>query len=146
MRRQPTVTLLDVRGAAIRWEREGLPGGMRGRSHSVPSAFGLQYGVQSGSREATIPPQGLELAEMREVLRLQQEQLNKLTQSMSALQDSHLRRPVARRGPLICRHCQQPGHYASEREGVRVPARTQPSLPARQHSSRGFHQSQESEN
>lgn len=30
VRRQPAVTLLDVRGEAIRWEREGRPGGARG--------------------------------------------------------------------------------------------------------------------
>lgn len=29
-RRQPTVSLLDARTEAIRWEREGLPGGVRG--------------------------------------------------------------------------------------------------------------------
>lgn len=146
VRRQATATLLEVRGEAIRWEREGLPGGVRGRSHSVPSAFGLQYGVQSGSRGATTPPQGLELAEMREMLRLQQEQLHQLTQSISALQNSHLRRPPSRRGPVICRRCQQPGHYASECDGVRVPSRTQSSLPARQPSNRQSHQAQESEN
>nr|XP_043898190.1 uncharacterized protein LOC122779681 [Solea senegalensis] len=46
VRRQPTATLLDVRCEAIRREREGLPGGSRGRSHSLPTAYGLQYGVQ----------------------------------------------------------------------------------------------------
>ncbi|TWW73499.1 hypothetical protein D4764_15G0008930 [Takifugu flavidus] len=46
VRRQPTATLLDVRSEATRWEWEGLPGGSRGRSQSVPLAFGLQYGVQ----------------------------------------------------------------------------------------------------
>ncbi|TWW73497.1 Retrovirus-related Pol polyprotein from transposon 412 [Takifugu flavidus] len=61
VRRQPTATLLDVRSEAIRWEREGLPGGSRGRSQSVPSAFGLQYGVQ-GSRGSTTPLMGSELA------------------------------------------------------------------------------------
>lgn len=146
VRRQPTVTLLEVRGEAIRWEREGLPGGSRGRSYSVPSAFGLQCGVQSGSREATTPFQGRELAEMREMLRRQQEQLSQLTESLSALQNPHLRRPASRRGPLICRRCQQPGHYAGECDGVRVPARTQSSLPAHRLSDRQFHQSQESEN
>ncbi|KAK0150770.1 hypothetical protein N1851_008113 [Merluccius polli] len=104
VRRQATTTLLDVRGEAIRWEREGLPGGGRGRSHSVPSAFGLQYGVQSGSQGATTPPQGQEMVEMREMLRLQQEQLNQLTQSIATLQPSHLRRPPPRRGPVICYH------------------------------------------
>lgn len=43
--RQPTVSLLDVRGEVVQWECEGLPGGARGRSHSVPLVFGIQYGV-----------------------------------------------------------------------------------------------------
>ena len=46
VRRQPTITLLALRTEAIRWEREGLPGGTRGRSSSLPTAYGLQYGVQ----------------------------------------------------------------------------------------------------
>ncbi|KAI3368132.1 hypothetical protein L3Q82_007864 [Scortum barcoo] len=46
--RQPNYILLDVRAEAICWEREGSPGGMRGRSHSIPSVFGVQYGVQCG--------------------------------------------------------------------------------------------------
>ncbi|TWW67306.1 Retrovirus-related Pol polyprotein from transposon opus [Takifugu flavidus] len=60
VRRQPTATLLDVRSEAIRWEREGLPGGSRGQSQSVPSAFGLQYGAQ-GSRGSTTPPYGVRI-------------------------------------------------------------------------------------
>lgn len=135
VRRQPTGTLLDVRGEAIRWESEGLPGGGRGRSQSVPSAFGLQYGVQ-GSRQAASLSQGSDLVELKEMLRLQQEQLNQLTQSVSALQSSRSQRPPPHRGPLVCRRCQQPGHYASECDGVRVPFRAQPSLSARQSSNR----------
>ncbi len=42
VRQQPTATLLEARSEAIRWEREGLPGGARGRSHSVPSVFSAQ--------------------------------------------------------------------------------------------------------
>lgn len=135
VRRQPTATLLDVRGEAIRWECEGLPGGGRGRSYSVPSAFGLQYGVQ-GSREVAFPPRGSELAELREMMRLQQEQLNQLTHSISALQISRSLRPPPPRGPIVCRRCQQPGHYASECDGERVPLRTQSSRSSRQPSNR----------
>ncbi|KAK0139102.1 hypothetical protein N1851_024329 [Merluccius polli] len=75
VRRQPAATLLDVRGEALRWEREGLPGGSRGRSHSVPSAFGLQCGVQGGPKVVATPAPRSELQEMREMLRLQQEQI-----------------------------------------------------------------------
>lgn len=47
VRRQATITLIELRSEAMRWEREGLPGGVRSRSHSLPSTFGLQCGVQS---------------------------------------------------------------------------------------------------
>ncbi|KAI3368710.1 hypothetical protein L3Q82_025704 [Scortum barcoo] len=46
VRRQPMATMLELRSEAIRWEREGLPGGARPRSSSLPSAYGLQYAVQ----------------------------------------------------------------------------------------------------
>ncbi|KAG1927059.1 hypothetical protein F2P79_024503 [Pimephales promelas] len=45
VRRQPNSTLLEVRSEAIRWEREGMPGGARGRSLSVPAAHGFQFEV-----------------------------------------------------------------------------------------------------
>lgn len=44
----PDATLLEVRSEAIRWEQEGMPGGVRGRSHSVPSAAGFQFVVAGG--------------------------------------------------------------------------------------------------
>lgn len=136
VRRQPTANLLEVRGEAIRWEREGLPGGVRGRSHSVPSVFGTQYGVQSGPQRLANEPQGSELKELREMLKLQQEQINKLTQTMSHLQGSHQRSRSLPRRPIICLRCQQPGHIARECDGVRVPQRSQSSLPAPPQSSR----------
>lgn len=37
VRGHPTATLIDVRTEAIRWEQEGMPGGTRGRSCSVPN-------------------------------------------------------------------------------------------------------------
>lgn len=55
VRRQPNHTLLGVRAEAIQWELEGLPGGVRGRSHSVPSVLGVQYGVQ-GNPKGVVPP------------------------------------------------------------------------------------------
>lgn len=130
VRRQPMATLLDVWSEAIRWEREGLPGGSRGRSQSVSSAFGLQYGVQ-GSRRSPSPLPGSELVDIREMLRLQQElklELNQLTQCLSSVHSSQLHQPPSRRGPVLCRRCQQPGHYVSECDGVHVPSRTQSSF------------------
>ena len=132
VRRQPTATLLEARSEAIRWEREGLPGGVRGRSHSVPAVFGAQCAVQGSSQISVGPPQSSELREIREMLKLQQEQLNQLTQRISCLQGPQQPSRTAFRGPIICLRCQQPGHIARECDGVRAPARTQPSLPASQ--------------
>lgn len=133
VRRQPTAALLDARAEAIRWEREGLPGGNRGRSHSVPSVLGLQYGVQGGPQVVT-GSQVSELSEMREMLKLQQEQLNTLTQSISRFQGSQLRSRPPYSGPIICRRCQLSGHLARECDGVRAAPRARPSSPAQQSS------------
>lgn len=132
VRRQPTATLLEVRSEAIRWEREGVPGGTRGRSQSVPSVFGLQYGVQGRPGAMVDPPHVFELSEMRKMLQLQQEQLNHLTQSISRLQNPHQPSRLPDRGAVICRRCQQPGHFARECDGVRVAPRGQQGAQARQ--------------
>lgn len=87
--KQPDCTLLDVRAEAIQWEHEGLPGGVRGRSHSVPSVFGVQYGVQGCHHGAVRSPLVPDVSEMREMLKRQQEQLNQLTESIARLQDSN---------------------------------------------------------
>lgn len=145
VRRQPTATLLEVQAEEIRWEREGLPGGVRGRSNSVPSMLGLQYVVRSGPQVVASPPHVSELSEMREMLKLQQEQLNLLTQSISRLQSSQQRSHSSNRDSVICRRCQQPGHFTRECDGVRAATRTQPSFPA-QPFSRQPHVVQNSEN
>lgn len=135
VRNTPTATLLDVRGEALRWEREGLPAGMRGRSNSVPSAFGIQYAVQGGYQRAASATQGTEINEMKELLRRQQEQLDRLTQSMTRLQESQHARPrnrPPRFGPIICHRCQQPGHISRDCDGERAPPRVQ--LPSQGHS------------
>jgi hypothetical protein len=144
VRRQPTATLLEARSEAIRWEREGLPGGVRGRSHSVPSVFSAQCVVQGSHQAGVGSPQASELCEMREMLKLQQEQLNQLTQIISLLQVSQQQSRAPFRGPSICRRCQQPGHIAREC-GARVPACAQPSLPVSRPSG-PFHSAQVSEN
>lgn len=83
VRRQPAISLLDARAEAIRWEREGMPGGARGRSHSVPSMTSLQCGVQTAS-PVTNPPQVSE--EVKQMLKLQQEQLNRFSEPVVQLQ------------------------------------------------------------
>ncbi len=74
--RQPTATLRDVRGEAIRWEHEGTSGGARGRSHSAPLALGFQYGVKSDAHSG-VDRSSLcsEMSELREMLKLQQQHL-----------------------------------------------------------------------
>lgn len=128
VRRQPAASLLEVRAEAIRWEREGLTGGVRGRSHSVPSVLGLQYGVQSVFPVVDRSQAG-EMLEVKEMLKRQQEQLNRLTETLVQLQTSQQRNLPPYRGPVICRRCQQPGHFARECEGGRALPRSRSSVP-----------------
>lgn len=146
VRRQPTADLFEVRAEAIRWEREGLPAGFRGRSHSVPCVLGFQCGVKSEQPSVIKPPQNSELSEMREMLKLQQEQLNKLTQSISQLQNVHLPRRAPQRGPVICRRCQQPGHFARECDRLPMVPRSHSQFPAPQQTSRQTSFTRPSEN
>lgn len=125
VRRQPTITLLELRLEAIRWEREGLPGGARGRSQSLPTAYGFQYGVQGHPPPAPqVAPQVPGLNEVMELLRRQQEQLSQLTQTVASLQglppsSSAFRSVNRRRG-------RQVSHFAREgdREWVHPRRRT----------------------
>ncbi|KAL2076367.1 hypothetical protein ACEWY4_027368 [Coilia grayii] len=124
IRRQPTATLLDTRKEAIRWEQEGLPGGSRGRSFSLPSAYGLQYAMQGRpSSTHTVSSEGSEFKELKEMLKRQQDQLNQLTHTVASLQGGSSHNRPRRGGPVICLRCQQPGHFARECDGERVPSR-----------------------
>ena len=127
VRRLPTSTLLEVREEAIRWEREGMPGGARGRSYSVPSAHGHQYAVHGAARSSgSNSPQRSEFTELKEMLKRQQEQLNQLTQTVALLHSTEPPSHPPRGGPVICRRCQQPGHFARECRSQWRPPYSQP--------------------
>lgn len=129
VRLKPAATLLDVRSEAMRWELEGLPASMRGRSNSVPSALGFQCAALGGL--STLPsPAHTELNELKQLLKKQQEQLDRLTQSITSFHTVPECSRLPRRGPIICRRCQQPGHIARECDGPRVPFRPQSSMSA----------------
>lgn len=131
VRRQPTATLLEVRAEGMRWEREGFPGGTRERSHSLPSMYGLQYGVRGSPRPALpASPQGSELGELKELLRRQQEQLDQLTRTLASMQTSGPPARPHRHGPVICLRCRQPGHFARDCEGERARANPVAGLPS----------------
>lgn len=126
VRGHPAATLINVRSEAIRWEQEGVPGGGRGRSHSVPPVLGFQHTVQgshsSHSRAGNFSLSS-ELVELKEILSSQQEQLNQLTRSLAALNNAPRPQINRRQQPVICRRCQQPGHFARECNGEYVAPR-----------------------
>ncbi len=131
VRRSPNSTLLEVRSEAIRWEREGTPGGSRGRSHSVPTAHCIQYGVQGQAQPGGNTSGGSsELRELKEMMKMQQQQLNQLTQSLAHIQRTQMGGGVQRFSHIICRRCKQPGHYARECEGEHRATRFQSTTPA----------------
>lgn len=124
IRGKPTATLLELRSEAIRWEREGLPGGARGRSVSLPAIHGLQYGVQGHLNPVQhVASQNPDLAELMELMKQQQEQLNQLTQTVASLQAPPPNSRTSSRPPVICRRCQQPGHFARDCHAERFPSR-----------------------
>ncbi|XP_023815430.1 uncharacterized protein LOC110015877 [Oryzias latipes] len=143
VRRQPTATLLEVRGEAMQWEREGLPGGVRSRSYSVPSVPGFQCGV--GGSSQSVPPVS-ELSEIKEMLRLQQEQILQMSQDLLRLQNPSQASRPPRRGPIICRRCQQPGHFAQDCDGVRVAPSARPVSPTQRSRQRNNNTPSPSEN
>lgn len=121
VRREPLLTLIELRAEAIRWEREGLPGGTRSRSHSLPSTYGIQYGVQGTPHpSAGGRLQQSELDDLKQTLKRQQQQLDQMTQSIAQLCATQQPRRSPRDQPLICRRCHRPGHFARECDGERA--------------------------
>lgn len=132
VRAKPTATLLDVRGEAIRWEREGILPAGRPRSFSVPSICATH--TSRVFNKANVPSQN-ELADIKEMLRKQQEQLNQLSECLQQLQNPPRWSHTQNNGPVICRRCQQPGHFARVCDNERVPSQApRPSYRPVQHS------------
>jgi len=121
VRQHPSYSLLEIRAEATRWEREGRPDEPRGRSYSLSA-------LSAPQRASNVPPSSPasgEMAAIKNMLEKQQEQLNKLTQGLLALQTAPRPLQPNRSGPVICRRCQKPGHYARECDNVRVASPSQ---------------------
>lgn len=117
VRRNPDLTLLDVRAEAIRWEREGGSAGVRSHQASAhcttQSATSLPP-VASTTAEVT----AAQLAALTALVQKQQQQLDQISQTLAAMQQPR----VSQFDPanIICRRCRKPGHYARDCENERV--------------------------
>lgn len=131
VRDKPGCTLLDVRAEAIRWEQEGRPVTDRARSYSVPSICALQTSRVPDTQELS-SPQMTEIAELKEMMVKQQRQLTELSERFMSLQQPFRRNSSSRTGPVVCRRCQQPGHFASSCDNERVVSQVQYHQPRHQ--------------
>ena len=75
VREHPEYDLHDVRDEAIRWEKEGRYGEGLSQDHLVPLAYSIQQKQTGAAPSATA-----EWAELREMIRAQQGQIQELTQ------------------------------------------------------------------
>ncbi len=119
VRSDPTLSLLDVRAEAIRWEREGSP--TNSKHHSISPYCAVQS--SSVQRNVDCSPSSStteQLAALTALVHKQQEQLGQLTEAIKAMQMPLGPRPSHPSG-VVCRRCQQTGHYARECDNVRVP-------------------------
>lgn len=85
VRHQAAMGLLEVQAKAIRWKWEGMSGAGRGSSYSLPSAQGFQYAVQDETGFTGGVTLQRDLVELKELLKGQQEKLDKLTQILAVL-------------------------------------------------------------
>ncbi|XP_076847994.1 uncharacterized protein LOC143493459 [Brachyhypopomus gauderio] len=130
IRVKPLATLIEVRKEAIRWEREGSAEPPRPRSFSLPTCdrvFGVpgtSCAVSSDSRGGPPTRSDLEklqadMAKLMEMVQQQQAQLQSFGYG-TAVREPQRRTRSSREGPIICRRCRQPGHYAGDCDGERV--------------------------
>lgn len=128
VRNDADLSLLDVRAEAIRWEREGSAVKCV-KNYSVPSFCAVQSSTFQPQAEC-LPSTSIasQLAALTALVQKQQEQLCQLTQAITAMQTPQSP-GYSRANSVICRRCQQPGHYARECGNDRVPS--QPSIPVR---------------
>lgn len=123
VRANAQLTLLEVRDEALRWEREGRGIEGRPRSYSVPSlcaAVSSRASPITPTSETRAGPSS-EISEIKEMLKRQQEQLNQLSQQVMQIQNATRPRSRGRNDSVICRRCNQPGHYASHCDNERAP-------------------------
>lgn len=98
-----------------------MPGGARNRSHSLPSTYGIQYGVQGATHSpAGVGAQQSELEDLMLILQRQQQQLDQMTQSIAQLYAAQQPRLPLHDQPLICRRCHRPEHFAHKCDGDRL--------------------------
>ncbi|KAA8579083.1 hypothetical protein FQN60_007203 [Etheostoma spectabile] len=124
VRDDTALSLLDVRAEAIRWELEGKPNGGDQR-HSVPSFCAVQNSrVQGHVAHSPTLPATPQLAELVAMMKKQQDQINQLSQNLLQMQLPPRPHRFNQSSTVICRRCQQPGHYARDCENERVPSRS----------------------
>lgn len=126
VRAKPTANLLDVRSEAIRWEREGREPEGRPRSFSVPSICATH--TVKMSDQITAPPP-IDMTEIKEMLKKQQEQIDKLSAHLLQLHNPPRWSQPPNNGRVICRRCQQPGHFARNCNNERAPSQQVHSQP-----------------
>lgn len=80
--------------------------------------------VSTTSNPSSIGNHSAEIAEIKEPLKRQQEQLSQLWEQLSRLQNPPKRPPV-QHNQVVCRRCQQPGHFASHCDNECVEPRPQ---------------------
>lgn len=135
VREHPDYDLHTLRDEGLRWEREGRVGVEPGRfrTYSVPAVYSIQHTGQTKGPRDTI---GSELAEVKEMLKRQQAQIDQLTHELRVAHTSSKSRFTQRGRQVICRRCQKPGHFAKDCDNERVVA-FESTAPSRSSSGQG---------